>query len=216
MRVALAEILFILAVSMPARPSSTAAPSPVLEAARAADIGTNDPLLASFAPVVAPDTRILILGSLPGTASLAIRQYYGHPRNAFWRLVGEVIGVDLYAMNYADRLATLLQHRIGLWDVIAQARRIGSLDSEIRDHSGNDLLTLIATLPALETIAFNGGTAGKIGIKALGAKAENYRVVVLPSSSPAHAALAYEDKRARWLAALRSSSPPMPPAGPQR
>jgi len=68
----------------------------------------------------------------------------------------------------------------------------------------------------LETIAFNGGTAGKIGIKALGAKAENYRVVVLPSSSPAHAALAYEDKRARWLAALRSSSPPMPPAGPQR
>ncbi|WP_413460370.1 DNA-deoxyinosine glycosylase [Herbaspirillum huttiense] len=155
-------------------------------------------MLASFAPVVAPDTRILILGSLPGTASLAIRQYYGHPRNAFWRLVGEVIGVDLYAMDYAARLATLLQHRIGLWDVIAHARRIGSLDSEIRDHSGNDLLTLIARLPALETIAFNGGTAGKIGIKALGAKAENYRVVVLPSSSPAHAALAYEDKLARW------------------
>ncbi len=212
----LAEILFIPAIYMPARPSFAATPSPALDAARAADTATTDPLLASFAPVVAPDTRILILGSLPGTASLAIRQYYGHPRNAFWRLVGEVIGVDLYAMDYAARLATLLQHRIGLWDVIAQARRIGSLDSEIRDHSGNDLLTLIAGLPALETIAFNGGTAGKIGIKALGAKAENYRVVVLPSSSPAHAALAYEDKRARWLAALRSSSPPMSPAGPQR
>jgi hypoxanthine-DNA glycosylase len=116
--------------------------------------------------------------------------------------VGDVIGVDLYAMDYDARLANLLQHRIGLWDVIAQARRIGSLDSEIRDHSGNDLLTLIARLPALETIAFNGGTAGKIGIKALGTKAQDYRVVVLPSSSPAHAALGYEDKRVRWLAAL--------------
>jgi len=194
----LAEILFIPAIYMPARRSFAASPSSAHDAARAADTGTTDPLLASFAPVVARDTRILILGSLPGTASLAIRQYYGHPRNAFWRLVGEVIGVDLYAMDYAARLATLLQHRIGLWDVIAQARRIGSLDSEIRDHSGNDLLALIARLPALETIAFNGGTAGKIGIKALGAKAENYRVVVLPSSSPAHAALAYEDKLARW------------------
>ncbi|WP_432419680.1 DNA-deoxyinosine glycosylase [Herbaspirillum aquaticum] len=183
---------------MPARPSSAAT-----DAAPDADTATTDPLLASFAPVVAPDTRILILGSLPGTASLAIRQYYGHPRNAFWRLVGDVIGVDLYAMDYDARLANLLQHRIGLWDVIAQARRIGSLDSEIRDHSGNDLLTLIARLPALETIAFNGGTAGKIGIKALGTKAQDYRVVVLPSSSPAHAALGYEDKRARWLAALR-------------
>ncbi len=182
---------------MPARPYSAA------DADHDADTSAIDPLLASFAPVVAPDTRILILGSLPGAASLAIRQYYGHPRNAFWRLVGEVIGVDLYAMDYAARLASLLQHRIGLWDVIAQARRIGSLDSEIRDHSGNDLLTLIARLPALETIAFNGGTAGKIGTKALGAKAQDYRVVVLPSSSPAHAALGYEDKRARWRAALR-------------
>lgn len=198
MRLALAEILFIPAVSMPARPSSAAATCSATDAAPDADTATTDPLLASFAPVVAPDTRILILGSLPGTASLAIRQYYGHPRNAFWRLVGDVIGVDLYAMDYDARLANLLQHRIGLWDVIAQARRIGSLDSEIRDHSGNDLLTLIARLPALETIAFNGGTAGKIGIKALGTKAQDYRVVVLPSSSPAHAALGYEDKLMRW------------------
>lgn len=164
--------------------------------------------------MVAPDTRILILGSLPGSASLAIRQYYGHPRNGFWRLVGDVIGVDLYRMDYAMRLSTLLQHQIGLWDVIAQARRIGSLDSDIRDHSGNDLLALIATLPALQTIAFNGATAGKIGMKALGALAEEYRVLVLPSSSPAHAALSYEDKRARWSSALRNQPLEMRPESP--
>ena len=97
--------------------SSNAAHAPVAFTA-------SDPLLASFPPVVAQDTHTLILGSLPGAASLALHQYYGHPRNAFWRLVGEVIGVDLYEMAYEARLATLLEHRIGLWDVIANARRL--------------------------------------------------------------------------------------------
>lgn len=158
----------------------------------------SDPLLASFPPVVARDTRTLILGSLPGVASLQMRQYYGHPRNAFWKLVGEVLGADLYAMDYPTRLQTLLAHRVGLWDVIAQARRIGSLDSDIRDHSQNDLQTLLAQLPALETIAFNGGTAGKIGLQALGEQAGRYRILLLPSSSPAYAALSYAQKLASW------------------
>lgn len=158
----------------------------------------SDPLLASFPPVVARDTRILILGSLPGAASLQMRQYYGHPRNAFWKLVGDAIGVDLYGMDYPSRLQTLLAHRIGLWDVIAQARRQGSLDSDIRDHSRNDLQTLLAQLPALETIAFNGGTAGKIGLQALGEQARRYQVLLLPSSSPAYAALSYALKLESW------------------
>ncbi|QJQ00493.1 DNA-deoxyinosine glycosylase [Herbaspirillum rubrisubalbicans Os34] len=193
----LAELFFILPSTMPVRKPS--APSPLA-------FTPNDPLLASFAPVVARDTRTLILGSLPGVASLAKSQYYGHPRNAFWRLVGDVLGLDLYAMAYEDRLATLLMHRIGLWDVIAQARRIGSLDSEIRDHSGNDLLALIATLPQLQTIAFNGGTAGKIGMKALGEQAGKYRVLLLPSSSPAYAAVSYAQKLEGWQQALNLTS----------
>ncbi|MCA1322852.1 DNA-deoxyinosine glycosylase [Herbaspirillum sp. alder98] len=160
----------------------------------------SDPVLASFAPVVASDTRVLILGSLPGAASLAASQYYGHPRNNFWRLVGEVIGVDLVAMDYETRLSTVLAHQIGLWDVIANARRTGSLDSEIRDHTQNDLLTLIDTLPALKTIAFNGGTAAKIGLKALGERAGEYRIISLPSSSPAHASLSYDQKLTSWQA----------------
>lgn len=180
---------------MPARPAS-------VRPATALDFHASDPLLASFPPVVAEDTRTLILGSLPGVASLAVRQYYGHPRNAFWPLVGDSIGVDLKTLDYAQRLAVLLQHGLGLWDVIATARRQGSLDAAIRDHVQNDLLDLLERLPQLRTIAFNGGTAGKLGLKALGAKAAQYRIVMLPSSSPAHAALPYQAKLAQWRAGL--------------
>ncbi|EEA03402.1 G:T/U mismatch-specific DNA glycosylase [Burkholderia sp. H160] len=151
-----------------------------------------------FAPVVDADTRILILGSLPGEVSLAHGQYYAHPQNKFWLLVGEVIERDLVGMDYSTRLDTLLEHHIGLWDVVAEARRAGSLDSRIRDHASNDLIALIDTLPNLATIAFNGGTAARIGMKALGERAEQYRLVRLPSSSPAHASVSYAQKLDLW------------------
>ncbi|KAF1037823.1 MAG: hypothetical protein GAK35_03857 [Herbaspirillum frisingense] len=156
-----------------------------------------DPLLASFPPVVAQDTRTLILGSLPGAASLAVSQYYGHPRNGFWRLLSAITGEDLVAMAYEDRLQTLLAHRIGLWDVVAAARRKGSLDSNMRDIVHNDLTDLLAQLPELQTIAFNGGTAERIGRKSLGELAVGYRILALPSSSPAFT-LPYADKLERW------------------
>jgi hypoxanthine-DNA glycosylase len=156
-----------------------------------------DPLLASFPPVVAADTRTLILGSLPGAASLAASQYYGHPRNGFWKLLSEITGEDLVAMAYEDRLQALLAHRIGLWDVVAAARRKGSLDSDLRDIVHNDLADLLAQLPQLQTIAFNGGAAERIGRKSLGGLAGKYRILALPSSSPAFT-LAYAEKLARW------------------
>ena len=155
-------------------------------------------LKRSFPPIVDTETRLLILGSLPGEVSLARGQYYGHPQNRFWRLVGEVIGQELVAMDYASRLATLLKHHIGLWDVVAQAQREGSLDSNIRNHAHNDLVTLLDTLPRLATIAFNGATAEKLGLKALGARSANYRVLRLPSSSPAHASVTYAQKLEVW------------------
>ncbi|MFD1558018.1 DNA-deoxyinosine glycosylase [Paraburkholderia silviterrae] len=151
-----------------------------------------------FAPVVDAHTRVLILGSLPGEASLAHQQYYAHKQNRFWHLVGEVIGRDLVGMDYLKRLETLLEHRIGLWDVVAQAQRIGSLDSRIRNHASNDLVALIETLPNLVAIAFNGGTAEKIGVRALGEKADRYRLIRLPSSSPAYASVPYAQKLAVW------------------
>jgi hypoxanthine-DNA glycosylase len=152
----------------------------------------------SFPAVVDAATRVLILGSLPGEASLARGQYYAHPQNQAWRLLAATTGTDLAARPYAERLATLLDLGIGLWDVIAQARRVGSLDTAIRDHQPNALPALIATLPALRAVAFNGATAAKIGRKALG-EAPGVALLTLPSSSPAHT-LAFDRKLEAWLA----------------
>lgn len=151
-----------------------------------------------FDPVVDAHTRVLILGSLPGEASLAQQQYYAHRQNRFWQLIGDVIGEALPGMDYEARLQALLDHRVGLWDVIAQAKREGSLDSRIRDHGANDLMALIATLPNLACIAFNGGTAAKIGAQALAAGHVSLDLVKLPSSSPAYAAVSYAAKLREW------------------
>jgi len=144
---------------------------------------------------------VLILGSLPGEASLAQSQYYAHPQNRFWRLMGDLLEVDLVSMAYRDRLDTLLAHHIGLWDVVAEARREGSLDSRIRGHAGNDLEGLVVSLPDLAAIAFNGGTAARLGIKALASHGVPHTMLTLPSSSPAHT-LAYAEKLAAWRAML--------------
>jgi hypoxanthine-DNA glycosylase len=155
-------------------------------------------LKRSFPPVVDEHTRLLILGSLPGEVSLAHQQYYAHPFNQFWALVGAVIGVDLRALAYPARLRTLLAHRIGLWDVVAEARREGSLDGNIRGHAPNDLAALVATLPGLRAVAFNGGTSARIGRRQLDGLASPPILVALPSSSPAFTRR-FEEKRAEWL-----------------
>jgi hypoxanthine-DNA glycosylase len=166
------------------------------------------PRLSGLKPHVAADARLLVLGSFPGVASLQAQQYYGHPRNQLWRLLGDGLGLPLAAADYPTRLQLLLGNKIGLWDVIRETQRRGSLDSEIRDPSPSDLLALLAELPALRVIAFNGATAAKIGLRHLGAAADNYRILALPSSSPAYT-LAYAGKLAAWGAiadALNDSS----------
>jgi hypoxanthine-DNA glycosylase len=150
-----------------------------------------------FAPVVDRDVRLLILGSLPGEMSLAHSQYYAHPQNRFWRLMSDVAGIDLVSLDYPSRLQALLGKGIGLWDVVAEARRRGSLDSNIRDHAHNDLVALAQSLPRLEAIAFNGGTAARIGAKVLKDHADRYRLINLPSSSPAYT-LPYPEKLDIW------------------
>ncbi|MYM29981.1 DNA-deoxyinosine glycosylase [Duganella sp. CY15W] len=156
-----------------------------------------------FDPVVNPHTRLLVLGSLPGEKSLAEGRYYAHKQNAFWYLMSQVIGVDLVPLEYPARLATLLAHGVGLWDVIAEARRDGSLDSNIKQHRGNDLPGLIQSLPALTTIGFNGRTAAKVGRKQIATLADQLNLIELPSSSPAYT-MALAQKREAWLA-LRAS-----------
>ncbi|MGK5077927.1 DNA-deoxyinosine glycosylase [Janthinobacterium sp. HLX7-2] len=151
-----------------------------------------------FDPVIDQHTRLLILGSLPGEQSLASNEYYGNRQNKFWELVGAVIEVDLRSLPYASRLETLLAHGIGLWDVIAEAERKGSLDANIRNESHNALEELLATLPALRAVAFNGGTAARIGRKRLSSLADRLVLIDLPSSSPAHATLSLDRKLALW------------------
>ncbi|WP_106640749.1 DNA-deoxyinosine glycosylase [Allosphingosinicella vermicomposti] len=155
---------------------------------------------SSFPPVAAASARVLILGSLPGEQSLAKAQYYGHPQNQFWRLMGEVTEVDLPSLDYAARLDSLLADRVALWDVLASALRSGSLDAAIRAHEANDLRGLVASLPDLRAVGFNGGTAARIGRKAL--TGLDLTLVDLPSSSPAYT-LSFDRKREAWLA-LRS------------
>jgi len=156
-----------------------------------------------FRPVVDARTRVLILGSLPGEASLAAGQYYGNPRNGFWALLEGVLDTPLVALDYADRLAALQARGVGLWDVIAEAERPGSLDAAIRDPAANDLIALVETLPALRAVAFNGATAAKLGTRLLAAVADRVALVALPSSSPAHAARSLAEKAAAW-SVLRS------------
>lgn len=156
---------------------------------------------------------MLILGSLPGEASLAAGQYYGHPRNAFWRLIGGVIGEDLVALDYDARLATLLRHHVGLWDVVGEAVRPGSLDTAIRDAVHNDLAALVDTLPDLRAIAFNGGKAARDGTRLLAGRADRLSLVTLPSSSPA-LTMPMAVKARAW-SALRPALGLRPPASPR-
>src|SRR5690349_19712286 len=118
-------------------------------------------LLTGFPPVLDHATRILILGSFPGEASLAAQQYYAHPRNQFWRLLSAVLDDELAALPYPQRLQRLQVHRIGLWDVLAACEREGSLDTAIRRPRANDFARLKHQCPSLFRVCFNGKTAGK-------------------------------------------------------
>ena len=157
-----------------------------------------------MAPVGSSDARLLILGSLPGEASLRAQRYYAHPQNQFWRLLGAAVGEELAGLDYDERLARLTARRIALWDVVGEALREGSLDGAIRQATTNPLADYVATHPRLEAIAFNGQTAARLGRLVL-AGFEGPRLIDLPSSSPAYT-LPFAWKVERWaeLAPLAS------------
>jgi hypoxanthine-DNA glycosylase len=160
----------------------------------------SDGAKSSFPAVADARTRVLVLGSLPGEASLRAAQYYAHPQNQFWRLMEGVVGRPLGGETYERRLETLADAGVGLWDVIRQARRTGSLDTAIRDHMPNRLAAFVAGLPELRAIGFNGGKASQIGRKALAAVVGGPALITLPSSSPAHASVPFAGKQTAWMA----------------
>ena len=130
--------------------------------------------------------------------SLASAQYYASPRNQFWRLTEGVIGVALRGQLYEARLETLLDARVGLWDVVRSASRKGSLDVAIQDYEPNELNAFVASHANLRAIAFNGKKAAQIGRKQLAANSRP-TIVILPSSSPAHT-MSFDLKQERWMA----------------
>lgn len=154
-------------------------------------------LLSGLAPVVGANTRLVVLGSFPSVASLAAQQYYAHPRNHFWPIVGTLLGRDLVALPYDRRLEAVRARGLGIWDVYAHCRREGSLDSAIQDAELNDLAGLRSIAPRLEAFAHNGGeSARSMRVTA----ALGLTVHRLPSTSPANASWSFERKLAAWRA----------------
>ena len=159
-----------------------------------------------FEPVAGPDARVLILGTLPGAASLVKGQYYAQPRNAFWSIMAEVAGVGS-SLPYEGRLRRLVEQRLALWDVCASAVRPGSLDSRIRTSSirRNDFRSFLVSHPDIQLICFNGAKAAALFqpiLPTLEPKWTSVRRVILPSTSPAHASMPLERKIQAWRAAL--------------
>lgn len=168
--------------------------------ARFSDFFVFSSMKSSFPPIVDKDTRILILGSLPGEESLRLKQYYGNPRNDFWPILFRMFNV-LIAESYQERLKFLKSHKIGLWDVIHTAERVGSSDSNIRNPTPNDFEGLLRRYPDIKMLAFNGRKAENTFRKlVLGKQKLPDKLVIeyFPSTSPAHKYISVEDKYAQW------------------
>jgi hypoxanthine-DNA glycosylase len=155
-----------------------------------------------LAPVIAPDTRLVVLGSFPGVASLGAQQYYAHPRNQFWPILSALFDTDLRALPYEQRLAAVRERGLGIWDVYAACRREGSLDSAIEEPQLNDLAGLLQQAPQLQAIAHNGGESARAMriTRTLGLP-----VWRLPSTSPAHASWSFDRKLAAWREAFSAT-----------
>ena len=162
---------------------------------------------AGFPPVEPARARVLILGTLPSAESIRQGEYYAHPRNAFWPIMGELFGAGR-ELPYAARLRQLAARGVMLWDVLRAAQRPGSLDSAIhpRRREPNAIPELLARHPELEAIVFNGGPAEALFRRHVAARCgprlAGLELARLPSTSPAHAARTYAQKLAAWRAAL--------------
>jgi double-stranded uracil-DNA glycosylase len=163
----------------------------------------------SFAPVSSADARLLVLGSMPGKESLRQSQYYALPQNVFWKIMGDLAGAQP-ALPYEERLAILKSSGIALWDVLASCERKSSLDSHIRNECANDFASFFARHPHITQVLFNGSKAEQCFRKFVQGRQAlpPLKFCRLPSTSPAHAGMRYEDKLRAWRAAIHSRDVP--------
>ena len=162
-------------------------------------------LVCGFPPIAAPNARVLVLGSMPSVASLAKQQYYGHPQNAFWPIMGRLFGARP-ELPYEERKRILGERRVAVWDVLRQCHREGSLDSSIRveSESPNNFASFFADHLLVKTIFFNGQKAEtafrRHALRQLAGLDHEFDFVRLPSTSPAHAGRSFAQKLAAWRA----------------
>ena len=168
--------------------------------------GVVSSIIASLPPIVPRRPRLLLLGSMPGAASLARGEYYAHPQNGFWRAMSALTGAGAN-LPYARRVAALRARGVALWDALAECERDGSLDSAIRNGRRNDVAGLLARFPRIRAVGLNGGTALRVFRRDIlpelpPQRRAGLQVIPLPSTSPAHARMSMAQKRDIWAAAL--------------
>ncbi|MBU8882023.1 DNA-deoxyinosine glycosylase [Flavobacteriaceae bacterium JJC] len=151
--------------------------------------------IASFKPIISEDSKILILGSVPGVKSLEMQQYYAHPQNQFWKIIFELFQEDFTA-DYSSRIEVIRKNHLALWDVIDTCERKGSLDSNIVNEEANDIRKLLNDFPNIKAVFSNGQKSFKNLQKILGKDCE-IPVFVLPSTSPLHT-ISFEKKLTEW------------------
>jgi double-stranded uracil-DNA glycosylase len=169
-------------------------------------------LATSFPPIASTNARVLVLGSMPSVASLAKQQYYGHPRNAFWAIMGRLFGA-VPELPYRERQQILLTHRVAVWDVLRECYREGSLDTSIDAASEvpNDFETFFRQHRHIDTVFFNGRKAEaayRRHVLPIAGKEQQLRYVRLPSTSPAHAGRTFAEKLEAWRAVSRALKHP--------
>ena len=161
----------------------------------------------AFFPIESASTRVLILGSMPSQKSLSLQQYYGHPQNAFWKIMAELSGAP-YDSAYPERVSALTALGISVWDTIASCHRPGSMDSDIAPDTVivNDFDAFIARHPDLSLVLFNGQASAKTFFKHMGKQYLSDKGIdssIMPSTSPAYAAMSLGEKKRVWLASLK-------------
>ena len=160
-------------------------------------------LCKSFAPVADANSKILILGSMPGKKSLEMQQYYAYPQNRFWKLLAYLLEAEV-PVDYAEKIALLRRNNIALWDVLAYCEREGSLDSDIKDEVPNDIAGFLTLHPQIKAVFCNGGKAGAAFKKYFALKLPaDFPVYYLHSTSPANARMRLEDLAEEWQVILK-------------
>ncbi len=159
-------------------------------------------MLKSFAPVIDDETEVMVIGTMPGEASLKAQEYYAYKHNLFWKIVAELLGGGAAFEDYESKLSCLRQAHIGLWDNLQYCERKGSLDSHIKNAQPNDFEALLRRFPKVRRLVFNGQQSYKFFKKFHPQLMAQFECVAAPSTSPANASVSAGDKLAAWRKAL--------------